>query len=201
MATIISKEEFRVFYPDSSLSDEQLEAFLCLITESVNNMSCADTVEYATDHEEYHVGNGSSKLYVCKRPIVNFTELKINGCVVDPAKYLVKENYIQIKRGVFPSGMDIYERTAVNYTESAEVEVKYDGGWIFTVDGPPEVQGTVPCDLKMAIAGLLNGFESELSDEGKLKSYSISDISYTFKSYTERNQTFNSIINNYFPVM
>ena len=97
--------------------------------------------------------------------------------------------------------MDIYERTAENYTESAEVEVKYDGGWIFTDDGPPVVPGTVPCDLKMAIAGLINGFESELSDEGKLSSYKISDIAYTFKSYTERNQTFNSIIYSYFPVM
>ena len=197
MATIISTEEFRIFYPESSLSEQQLNYFLLSITDKIKNMA-KDGIEYEENHLEYHVGNDSSKLYVNKRPIVDFLELKVNGSVIDPTKYLVKNNYIQMKRGVFLSGMDIYERTSENYTESSEIEVKYNGGWVFSTF---LVTGTVPEDLKMAVAGLVAGYESELSDEGKLSSYKISDISYTFKSYVDRNSAFNSIINSYFPVM
>lgn len=194
MNTLLTLEEFKLFNPSSSLSDMQIKMYLQLVTELVHEFAGVSLEE--GEITENLKGNNSNVIYIKKRPISEIIEFSLNGQdYKNNVSINLGSNGIVNNNGIFYQGQDITEPyMASKTTKSNKITVKYRGGFKYPTD---EDQGNVPISLKMALAGLIEGMSNELTDTGKLKSYSRDDVSYTFKDSMERNKEFYNIISRY----
>ena len=183
---IISIEQFKNIYPNTTISDDKLKNLICAVENMIVSRSCADTLEYEQDFTEIHRGNDSRRLYFCKPNIKQIKNIYVNDTLLDKNSYFenLKQGYIELYHGVFPKGMDIFERTVEGYTRSCIIKAELEGGYTYPSETTPDL-GDVPCDLVNAISALINAF-IDYADNSGLKSYKISDISYTFKSIEEQ---------------
>ena len=136
-------------------------------------------------------GNNSDKIYLVKRPVTSLTEVILNKNVMDLTKFKIyQEIALKYIDGCFIKDTDkcnpniLYEG---NYGVD-ELEISYVGG--YTADNFPN-------DLLLAVAAMIQTLGTLLDEEGNLKAYKISDISYTFKSFAENSEYYNSVIINY----
>lgn len=189
MNTIITVEEFKEFYPSSSLTDGQIRMYCQMMTEYIHELAGVSLEE--GEYTETLKGNGEDTLYLKKRPVSSISSLEgnrtsLNDVVINEYKNGIKRLY-----GVFYKGQDIFENTASVTSKSEIIKITYVGGWKYGADG------NVPISLKYALAGLIQSYVDETAGEGKLKAYSRDDVSYTFKDSVERNQSFIAIIGRY----
>lgn len=189
MNTIITVEEFKEFYPSSSLMDRQIRMYCQMMTEYIHELAGVSLEE--GEYTETLKGNGQDTLYLKKRPVSSISSLEgnrtsLNDVVINEYKNGIKRLY-----GVFYKGQDIFENTASVTSKSEIIKITYVGGWKYGVDG------NVPISLKYALAGLIQSYVDETTGEGKLKAYSRDDVSYTFKDSVERNQSFITLISRY----
>lgn len=189
MNTIITVEEFKEFYPSSSLTDGQIRMYCQMMTEYIHELAGVSLEE--GEYTETLKGNGEDTLYLKKRPVSSISSLEgnrtsLNDIVINEYKNGIKRLY-----GVFYKGQDIFENTASVTSKSEIIKITYVGGWKYGADG------NVPISLKYALAGLIQSYVDETAGEGKLKAYSRDDVSYTFKDSVERNQSFIAIIGRY----
>ena len=189
MNTILSVEEFKKFYPSSSLTDEQIEIYCQLVTEYIHELAGVSLEE--GEYTETLKGNGEDTLYLKKRPVTVVSSLEGNRTTFDDIVINEYKNGIKRLYGVFYKGQDIFENTASVTSKSEIVKVTYTGGWKYGADG------NVPVSLKYALAGIIQSYADETTGEGKLKAYSRDDVSYTFKDSIERNQSFIALIGRY----
>lgn len=188
MNTLLTVDEFKLFFPSSSLTDIQIELYCEIITEYVHNLAGVSLEE--GEITERLKGNNQKTIYLKKRPIKSITSLEGNRTHLSDVVINNTKNGIERVRGVFYQGQDIFEPYMASQTTKSEtIEIKYIGGWKY----PEEV----PKTLKYALAGMIQSFADEQGQEGKLKAYSRDDVSYTFKDSIERNKQFVSIIWSY----
>ena len=165
--------------------------YSCLAIELINNIVCNEyNAELEVDTKEYHEGNDSSLLTLCKPAITNIKEVKIFDGILDPTTYEtdLKKGTIRLKNSFFVKGMDIIEQTASSYSRTDKIQVTLSGGYDFPKNGSI---GNLPCALDKLFNDLLLAITAE-KEQGNLKSYSISDISYAFK---ENGTRLNAILN------
>ncbi len=187
MNTLLTVEEFKLFYPFSSLTDEQILMYCQIVTELVHELAGVSLEE--GEITETLVGNNQNTLYVKKRPIKNIIEISSNktGDLLSLTVCNLSKTGIQKTKGIFYQGQDITEPYMASQTTKSEiVKIKYLGGYKY----PQEV----PTLLKYALAGLINGMIEDNSEMGNLKSYSRDDVSYTFLDKYERDSKFHSIV-------
>ena len=187
MNTLLTVEEFKLFFPSSSLSDEQILMYCEIATELVHELAGISLEE--GEITETLKGNNQNTLYVKKRPIKNIIEISSNkvGDLLSLTVCNLSKTGVQKINGIFYQGQDINEPYMASKTTTSEiVKIKYLGGYKY----PDEV----PKLLKYALAGLINGMINDNSEMGSLKSYSRDDVSYTFMDKYERDNKFHSII-------
>lgn len=183
MNTILTTEEFKKFYPSSSLTDEQIQMYCQIITEYIHELAGVSLEE--GEITETLFGNDNRIIYLKKRPVKEIKSFESNRTNINDIAINSDNNGIERLKGIFYKGQDIYEHLASNMTFSERVKITYIGGYKYP-DG-------VPMMLKYAAAGLINSYVDEM-ENGNLKSYSRDDVSYTFKDSIERNRQFNEII-------
>lgn len=189
MNTIITVEEFKEFYPSSSLTDMQIQLYCEMMTEYIHELAGVSLEE--GEYTETLKGNGQDTLYLKKRPVTSINSLEGNRTSFDDVMVNEYKNGIKRLYGVFYKGQDIFENTASMTSKSEIVKVTYTGGYKYGAEG------NVPTSLKYALAGMIQSYVDETTGEGKLKAYSRDDVSYTFKDSIERNQSFIAIIGRY----
>lgn len=189
MNTIITVEEFKEFYPSSSLTDGQIRMYCQMMTEYIHELAGVSLEE--GEHTETLKGNGEDTLYLKKRPVSSISLLEGNRTSFDDVVINEYKNGIKRLYGVFCKGQDIFENTASVTSKSEIIKITYTGGWKYGADG------NVPISLKYALAGMIQSYVDETAGEGKLKAYSRDDVSYTFKDSVERNQSFITLISRY----
>lgn len=99
--TLCSKDDVVNIHPTTraELKDEWSDMVEALIKQHLGQPYLGST-QVITD--EYHDGDGTYLLEVMKRPIVSVQNLYINDVLITPSDYVVFEDYIQLKSGVFP---------------------------------------------------------------------------------------------------
>lgn len=135
-------------------------------------------------------GNNSHILYLVARPVVSLTEIQINDEEKSLEEFeILQENSIYYKNNCFWGG---YGSCAISglseYPIQDIVNVTYQAG--YTVEDFPNL-------LIWAITSIYQNMKVNTTEEGNLKSYKISDISYTFKTLAENNQEINAVLSNY----
>lgn len=191
--TIISLDEFKKLNSSLELTDNEIQVFLKVVTDYIHTLAGISLEE--GKHTEYLYGNGTRRLYLIKRPIKEIIKILRNGNESNINDYVIENECIRLKRGIFFQGQDINEPyLAGKYTKSEYIEVTYIGGFKY----PDEhEEGNVPWDLKMAIVNIISDIVLDNSEQGKLKSYSIADISYSFKTKAERSEVFIEMLRGY----
>lgn len=194
MNTLLTIEEFKILSPSTNLSDIQIQMYLEIMTETVHSLAGISLEE--GEITESLKGNNQSILYLKKRPIKEILNISGNNNIkLNDVTINLYKNGVSLKRGIFYQGQDIKEvGLAHQPTKSNLIEITYIGGYKYPTK---DEKGNVPVSLKLALVGLINNYTDNLSQEGKLKSYSRDDVSYTFKDIAERNLTFMSILNRY----
>lgn len=191
---IISEDEFRYLNSSLEISSEDLNILLNVATDYIHTLAGISLEK--GEHTEYLHGNGTNKLYLEKRPINKLIKVLRNGREDNLNNYIVKNDCICLKRGIFYQGQDMYEPyLAGNYTQSEYIEITYIGGFEYPTAGGDK--GNVPWDLKMAVVNIISEIIFDNSVQGKMKSYSISDISYSFKTKAERSEIFMDMLRGY----
>lgn len=191
---IITHEEFRAICPDSSITDDRLALLIESFTDYINSLGLY-SLEFGKIIE-FLKGNDTRKLYLNKRPVKNILTLECNDVEIDSTNYFNDERCVILKNSIFPAGMDIYEPTAGDYSRSGNILVEYEAGFIFPTG---EIKGNVPSSLKFAICDLINFYVQDQESQN-LSSYKISDISYTFKTYSEKYIPFMAVIESFISV-
>ena len=194
MNTLLTLEEFKILSPSSNLTDDQIQMYLEIMTETVHSLAGISLEE--GEITESLKGNNQSTLYLKKRPVKDILNISGNKNIklTDITVNLYK-NGVSLKKGIFYQGQDITEpKLAHQPTKSNFIDITYIGGYKYPSENE---KGDVPASLKLALVGLINNYVDSLSQEGKLKSYSRDDVSYTFKDTAERNSAFISILNRY----
>jgi len=191
---IITKEEFRAICPDSSITDDRLTLLIESFTDYINSLGLY-SLEFGKIIE-FLKGNDTRKLYLNKRPVKNILTLECNDVEIDSTNYFNDERCVILKNSIFPAGMDIYEPTAGDYSRSGNILVEYEAGFIFPTE---KIEGNIPSSLKFAICDLINFYVQDQESQN-LSSYKISDISYTFKTYSEKYMPFMAVIESFISV-
>lgn len=189
MNTIITIEEFKAFYPSSSLTDSQITMYCQMMTEYIHELAGVSLEE--GEYTETLKGNGQENLILKKKPVTSIISLEGNRTVLNDVVINESSNGIKRLNGVFYKGQDIFENTASVTSRSEIIKITYVGGYKYGAEG------NVPALLKYAIAGMIQNFADEQTQEGKLKSYSRDDVSYTFKDTVEKNKHFTTVIGMY----
>lgn len=195
MNTLLTLEEFKLFYPSSSLSDAQINLYLQLVTEFLHELAGVSLEE--GEITETLRGNNSNILFLKKRPIKQIIECisSKSGDITKNITLNLANTGIVNTKGIFYQGQDIEEPyMASKTTKSDFITIKYVGGFKY----PSQLEaGNVPISLKMALAGIIDSLHSNTTQEGKLKSYSRDDVSYTFKDKMETDREFYNILSRY----
>jgi len=197
MSTIINKSEFRGLSPDSTLDDATIVNYLNVVTDLIASYAGESLEEDVKI--DYKIGSGSRYLYLDKRPVTAISEVILNGAVLTGDQYRYDDRRIELATGIFKKGQDFGEVTAGRTTASDQIKVTYTAGYVYPTEETSD-SSTVPYDLKMAVAGLVNSFATKMASGGMaqgLKSYSISDISYSFRSYAETSGPFMDTLDRY----
>jgi len=136
------------------------------------------------------VGTGDKIVYLQKRPVKEITSVYINGVLKDTDEFSVyKERACKYKEGIFQQGrIKNYKRTLSNFKNDDEIEITYNAG--YTSDEFPKDLLFLVCDMIKTSGMIADG-------SANLKSYSISDISYSFRDYTETNSRWNNTLDKY----
>lgn len=191
--TIISLGEFKKLNSSLELTDDEIQILLKVATDYIHTLAGISLEE--GEHTEYLHGNGTRRLYLIKRPVRKIIKILRNGNDSNINDYIIENECIRLKKGIFYQGQDMYEPyLAGNYTRSEYIEITYIGGFKYPTDTE---EGNVPWDLKMAIMNIISDIVLDNSEQGKLKSYSISDISYSFKTKAERSEIFMEMLRGY----
>lgn len=199
MRTIINKSEFRGLSPDSTLDDATLVNYLKTVTDLIKTYAGHSLEEDITI--DYKLGTGSRYLYLSKRPVTAISEIIVNDTTLTEDQYRYDDCKIELVTGIFRKGQDFGEATAGRTTKSDQVKVTYTAGFVYPPESDEDTNTSdVPWDLKMAVAGMINSFAIQMKSGGMaqgLKSYSISDISYSFRSYAETSGPFMDTLERY----
>lgn len=191
--TIISLDEFKKLNSSLELTDAEIQILLKVVTDYIHTLAGVSLEE--GEYTEYLHGNGTKRLYLIKRPVRKIIKITRNGNDSDVNDYIVENECIRLKKGIFYQGQDMYEPYLAGfYTKSEYIEITYIGGFKYPTK---EDEGNVPWDLKMAIVNIISDIVLDNSEQGKLKSYSISDISYSFKTKAERSEVFMEMLRGY----
>lgn len=197
MNTLLTLEEFKLFYPFSSLTDPQIKLYLEIVTELLHDMAGVSLEE--GEITEILRGNNQNTLYIKKRPITQIIECSSNknNLLLNEITINLAKNGITRQRGIFLQGQDIHDPYMASKTTTSEiVKIKYIGGYKYPSDTE---KGNVPTSLKYALAGLVDSLSGGTTGEqqDKLKSYSRDDVSYTFRDKMETDQKFYDVISRY----
>lgn len=190
MNTLLTVEEFKLFYPSSSLSDEQILMYCEIVTELIHELAGISLEE--GEITETIKGNDQNTIYLKKRPVKQIIECgsNKNDKLLSDVSINLYHTGITKNVGIFLQGQDIKEPYLASKTTKSEiVKIKYLAGYKY----PQEV----PKILKFALAGLINGMVEDNSEMGSLKSYSRDDVSYTFLDRYERDNKFYNIVNRF----
>lgn len=190
MNTLLTVEEFKLFFPSSSLSDEQILMYCEIVTELVHELAGISLEE--GEVTETLKGNNQDTLYLRKRPVKQLIEVasKKSGDIKEQVKINLGRTGITKDNGIFYQGQDIYEPCMASKTTKSDfISIKYLGGYKY----PNEV----PKLLKYALAGLINSMNDDISESGNLKAYSRDDVSYTFMDKYERDSKFYTVVNRF----
>lgn len=191
--TIISLDEFKKLNSSLELTDNEIQILLKVVTDYIHTLAGVSLEE--GEYTEYLHGNGTKRLYLIKRPVRKIIKITRNRNDSDVNDYIVENECIRLKKGIFYQGQDMYEPYLAGfYTKSEYIEITYIGGFKYPTK---EDEGNVPWDLKMAIVNIISDIVLDNSEQGKLKSYSISDISYSFKTKAERSEVFMEMLRGY----
>lgn len=136
-------------------------------------------------------GTGKDIIYLSKRPITEITEIKINNFDRALEEFEIYENIgVRNKLGCFDIGIgQCFPSIKMGrYTETDNVEISYNAGYD---------KDNFPNDLIFAACFIIQSKKQSSSDAGILKSYKISDISYTWKSQEELNVSIENYVRDY----
>lgn len=190
---IITPEEL-IRLSSSELDDEKAEIYANIATDYIENLIGVSIEE--APYKEYLEGNNQNVLYLKKRPVKDIISIKINGVPQNKNNFIVYKDKIQSKQKIFKQGFGInFPHIAMQNRKSDFIEIEYLGGFKFD---SKYGRGEIPWDLKLAIANLVSQLEFENSTNSNVKSYKVLDISYTFASAEEKNNTISSILKRYF---
>jgi hypothetical protein len=135
------------------------------------------------------VGTGDKIVYLQKRPVKELVSVYINEVAKDLDDFKVYKERACKYDGVFQQGqIKNYKRTMSNFKNDDEIEITYNGG--YTSDEFPKDLLLLVCDMIKTSGMIADG-------SANLKSYSISDISYSFRVYTETNSRWNNTLDKY----
>lgn len=197
MKTIINKDEFRGLSPESPVEDAVLTNYLNTVTDLIHSYAGYSLEE--SEITEYKLGSGGRALYLDRRPVKSVSKVVKNDAELATTEYRHDDRKIELVSGAFFKGQDFYEATAGRTTKSDRVEITYTAGFVYP-EASEDSSSTVPWDLKLAVVGVVNSFVTQMASGGQasaLKSYSISDVSYSFRSFAEANEPFMSTIERY----
>ena len=141
-----------------------------------------------TDSRE---GNGKNIIYLTKRPVKEITEIKINNMDRALEGFEIYEGIgVKNKLGCFDVGIgQCFPIVRMGrYTVTDNIEIIYNAGYDET---------DFPNDLIFAACYIIQSKKQMASDAGTLKSYKISDISYTWKSQEELNVSIENYVRDY----
>ncbi|GAG65906.1 unnamed protein product [marine sediment metagenome] len=165
------------------------DLWLDIAWESLNKL-----VGYELDFDsktDIRSGNGKDIIYLTKRPVKEITEIKINNRDRVISEFEIYEGIgIRNKLGCFDVGIGkCFPISKMgSYTETDCVEITYNAGYDET---------DFPNDLIFAACFIIQAKKQSSSDAGTLKSYKISDISYTWKSQEELNVSIENYVRDY----
>lgn len=139
------------------------------------------------DRDETYQPCGRQKQLVRGRPITTVYEIQFAGETIPAQSYVWDEPglgeygilwrdagwpYIDYIQGI------AYEAVA----RSRNLHIRYRSGYVLPQDATEGNPSTLPADIIMAVLqALSSSFNSEFGDAAGLASYSISDVSWTFK--------------------
>lgn len=136
-------------------------------------------------------GNGKNIIYLTKRPVKEITEIKINNMYRALEGFEIYEEIgVRNKLGCFDVGIgQCFPIVKMGrYTVTDNIEIMYNAGYDET---------DFPNDLIFAACYIIQSKKQMASDAGTLKSYKISDISYTWKSQEELNVSIENYVRDY----
>ena len=137
---------------------------------------------------EAYFGTNTKFLYLDKRPVTELSSISINGYEQDIDDYSIYNSCAVESPYPFSIGYNKLKPTLSYEMGVNRIEVTYTGG--YSADD-------FPYSLQLAVGMMLNSLQSAINNGTNLNSYSIGDISYAFKSYTETNAEYNSILDKY----
>lgn len=137
----------------------------------------------STKRVDYISGVNTENIWLYRKPVTAVSLVKIG----DDTLTVTTDYTTRDLTGNNPC-IKLVDRILCKYEEA---EIESTAGF---------ADGLVDQDIQMLIFNTIKGFESSLNENG-LKSYTIDKISYDFISYLEKNQGFNTAVQDTFGLM
>ena len=139
-------------------------------------------------YREFYEADGQQELVTLKYPIVSVDYIMENGRLVPPELYdygqTANIGVIYRDDGWLRAG---YRRGLANdiIESKRNIEVRYTAGYVLPKDATDEEPQTLPADLEGLVWDMVSqAYVNMLNGSQGLKSFSISDVSWTFDKST-----------------
>lgn len=181
MNPLLDAEIKKIITDETEIELEELSDFkLNTVWEYITKYIGYDIME--DDRTETVEGSGTDKLYLTCRPIISVSEVLKNGNAISIPNFT--DRYLEMDTDNHYNEYD--SRTMYDHTITDKIKVSYRAGY-----------SELPNLVLLAAICMINGVKTSIDGENDLKGYKINTISYTFKSFAEKNEEFRDYLSSF----